>query len=94
MIKRISLLVVVALMAAMMLVATAAPAFAISEADAEANGCTKEKGTVDCFTPSPPKNQAGLGEDKKTKGNLKNDNPEGTGETCNPPNSQGRPCNP
>ena len=64
-------------------------------------GCTKEQGTVICATfEGPGMNQAGVGETTvaTTQGNTTNFSPEpqGTGEVtaCNPPSSQGRPCNP
>ena len=64
-------------------------------------GCNKDKGTVTCETfDGPGKNQGGVGETTTTttQGNTENFSPEpqdpGTTETCNPPSSNGRPCNP
>jgi hypothetical protein len=67
------------------------------------DNCTKVNGTVTCTTfDGPGNNQAGVGETvtDETQGNTKNKSPEeqqdleGPIETCNPPSSQGRPCNP
>ncbi len=97
MIKRISLLVAAALMAAMMMVATAAPAFAISDADAEEQGCNKVRGQVVCTTKDyPGKSDQASGDPepggiatntKKTQGNLENDSPgpPKTGTSCDGP---------
>jgi hypothetical protein len=65
------------------------------------SNCTRERGTVTCTTfEGPGNNQAGVGTTTttETKGNTKNTNPEPqdleSGSTCNPPTSQGKPCNP
>jgi len=64
-------------------------------------GCTKDQGTVNCTTfEGPGKNQAGVGETSTTttQGNTTNFSPEpqdpGTETACNPPSSNGKPCNP
>ena len=98
MIKRISLLIAAALMGTMMLVSTAAPAFAISAADAAKEGCSKDGGTVTCTTVDEPGNSGGPNgnqepaggtttTEKKTNGNLDNDSPgpPKTGTTCDGP---------
>jgi hypothetical protein len=63
-------------------------------------GCTKDQGTVTCTSfEGPGNNQGGVGETEETttQGNTSNFSPEpqGTGQTssCNPPSSQGAPCN-
>jgi hypothetical protein len=65
------------------------------------DNCTKEKGTVNCTTfDGPGNNQAGVGEttETTTQGNTSNFSPEpqdpGTDSSCNPPKSNGAPCNP
>lgn len=65
------------------------------------DNCTKDKGTVTCTTfEGPGKNQGGVGEttESRTQGNTENTSPEpqdpGTETSCNPPSSQGKPCNP
>jgi hypothetical protein len=65
------------------------------------DNCTKTQGTVTCSTfEGPGNNQAGVGETTvvETQGNTKNKSPEPQDledtESCNPPSSQGRPCNP
>jgi hypothetical protein len=65
------------------------------------DNCTKEKGTVVCETfDGPGKNQAGVGTttETTTQGNTSNFSPEpqdpGTDSSCNPPSSNGKPCNP
>lgn len=65
------------------------------------DNCTKDKGTVTCTTfDGPGNNQAGVGETTtdETQGNTTNKSPdpqELTSDTsCNPPSSQGKPCNP
>jgi hypothetical protein len=65
------------------------------------DNCTKDKGTVTCTTfEGPGKNQAGVGTttSDETQGNTTNTSPEPqdlqSSESCNPPSSQGRPCNP
>jgi hypothetical protein len=60
-IKRISLLVTAALMAAMMMVATAAPAFAANAP----TGCVKVQGTINC--PDDAKNDKFDGNQLVTK---------------------------
>jgi len=74
----------------------------IAQAGPLPDGCTKDKGTVTCETfEGPGKNQAGVGETTtdETQGNTKNKSPEpqelvGPVESCSPPSSQGKPCNP
>jgi uncharacterized membrane protein len=64
--------------------------------------CTKEQGTVTCTTfDGPGKNQGGVGVTtiEQGQGNIDNESPEEQqghvdSQTCNPPSSQGRPCNP
>jgi hypothetical protein len=64
--------------------------------------CTKVKGQWVCETTEQPgKNQGGVGssDETTTQGNLSNFSPEpqGVGEEdlgCNPPSSNGKPCNP
>jgi hypothetical protein len=65
------------------------------------DNCTKDRGTVTCTTfDGPGNNQAGVGETTtdETQGNTSNVSPDPqeleSTETCNPPSSQGRPCNP
>jgi hypothetical protein len=65
------------------------------------DNCTKDQGTVTWTTfDGPGKNQAGVGTttEVETQGNTKNKSPEPQdlqdSESCNPPSSQGRPCNP
>ena len=65
------------------------------------DNCTKEKGTVVCTTfDGPGKNQGGVGTttETTTQGNTSNFSPEpqgtGTDSSCNPPSSNGKPCNP
>jgi hypothetical protein len=95
MIKRISLLIAAALMGTMMLVSTAAPAFATSEADLPP-GCSKDKGTISCESKDYPGNSEANASvepggttttDKKTQGNLDNDSPgpPKTGTECSGP---------
>jgi len=73
----------------------------IAQAAPLPDNCTRTQGEVVCTTfEGPGNNQAGVGETTTTdtQGNTTNFSPEpqGTGqtETCNPPSSQGRPCNP
>ena len=73
MIKRISLLITAAIMAAMMTMATAVPAFAANAPD----GCTKEQGTIVC--PSTAKNDKFTGNEVTTKkGSTSSSHPEET----------------
>jgi hypothetical protein len=73
-----------------------------SGADQLPSNCTKERGTVTCSTfEGPGNNQAGVGEttSTETQGNTTNKSPEEQqdledSQSCNPPTSQGRPCNP
>ena len=65
------------------------------------DNCTKDKGTITCETfEGPGNNQGGVGETttKESQGNLDNTSPEpqdlDSSQTCNPPSSNGRPCNP
>jgi hypothetical protein len=66
------------------------------------DNCTKEQGTVTCTTfEGPGNNQGGVGEttNTETQGNTTNKSPEESQDlqdtqSCNPPSSQGRPCNP
>lgn len=65
------------------------------------DNCTKVQGTVTCTTfEGPGKNQAGVGEttSTETQGNTSNKSPKPQdltdSQSCNPPSSQGRPCNP
>ena len=77
----------------------AGSAFSMSVAGAAPlpDNCTKDKGTVTC-TEGPGKNQAGVGTQTETQGNTSNTSPEPQNlqdsSSCNPPSSQGRPCNP
>ena len=65
------------------------------------DNCERVQGTVTCTTfEGPGKNQGGVGttETTETQGNTTNKSPapqelEDT-SSCNPPSSQGRPCNP
>ena len=63
--------------------------------------CTKVQGQVTCTTfDGPGNNQAGVGETTiaETQGNTSNKSPEpqdlDDSESCKPPSSNGRPCNP
>jgi hypothetical protein len=88
------------------LICTAAAALLSIAAPASAgplpDNCEKDRGTVTCTTfDGPGKNQGGVGETTitETQGNTSNVSPEESqdlesSETCNPPSSQGRPCNP
>ena len=94
MIRRISLLIVAALVAAALLVPSTAWAGPLPD------NCTKEQGEVTCTTfDGPGKNQAGVGETTttETNGNTKNTSPEpqdlDSSTSCKPPSSQGNPCN-
>jgi hypothetical protein len=65
------------------------------------DNCTKVQGQVTCTTfDGPGMNRAGVGETTivETQGNTTNVSPEpqdlDMSETCNPPTSQGTPCNP
>jgi hypothetical protein len=65
------------------------------------DNCTRVQGTVTCTTfEGPGNNQAGVGTttSTETKGNTTNKSPEPQDlqdtESCNPPTSKGRPCNP
>jgi len=98
-IKRISLLVAAALMAVMMLAATAMPAMA---APILPDGCEKVKGTIVCTVFDPPGNSLDSNrnndkipggtvlEETTTQGNLTNFSPEpqGVGEECTGPAGQ------
>jgi hypothetical protein len=94
-IKRISLLIA----AAFFVVALSAPA--ALAAPPEADPCTKYRGTVTC-TEGPGNNQGGVGETTEGQGNIDNTSPQDNGgnsgkvykDECNPPSSQGKPCNP
>jgi hypothetical protein len=93
MIRTITMLAVTA----MLVLALAAPAFAAPLPD----NCTKTQGEVTCTTfEGPGNNQAGVGETTttETQGNTENTSPEPqdlqSGSSCNPPTSQGAPCNP
>jgi hypothetical protein len=93
MIRRITTLVV----AALLVLALAAPAFAAPLPD----NCTKTQGEVTCTTfEGPGNNQAGVGETTttETQGNTENTSPAPQDldqtQSCNPPTSQGAPCNP
>ena len=59
------------------------------------DNCTKDKGTVTC-TEGPGNNQGGVGTSTETQGNTSNTSPapQDLSTSCNPPSSQGRPCNP
>jgi hypothetical protein len=76
-------------------------AVAPSQASPLPDNCTKDKGTVTCTTfDGPGNNQAGVGTTTtdQTQGNTSNTSPEPqnlqSGSSCNPPSSQGLPCNP
>ena len=98
--KRIMMMVALAAFLVAALSVSAVSAFAISAADAAAQGCTKDKGTVDCTTVDPPgKSDEAAGDpdpggtvtlEKKTKGNLENDSPgpPKTGTDCTGPKGQ------
>ena len=93
MIRRVTALVV----AALFMMALAVPAFAAPLPD----NCTKTQGEVTCTTfEGPGNNQAGVGETTitETQGNTENTSPAPQDldqtESCNPPTSQGAPCNP
>jgi hypothetical protein len=65
------------------------------------DNCTKDKGTVTCTTfDGPGKNQGGVGTTSidETQGNTSNTSPTpqelDSSSSCNPPTSQGAPCNP
>jgi hypothetical protein len=65
------------------------------------DNCTKEQGQVTCSTfEGPGKNQGGVGTTTttETQGNTSNTSPApqdlDQSQTCNPPSSNGRPCNP
>ena len=65
------------------------------------DNCTKVQGQVTCSTfEGPGMNQAGVGTttESTTQGNTTNfsPTPQGTGteSSCNPPTSNGAPCNP
>lgn len=65
------------------------------------DNCQKVQGEVTCTTfEGPGNNQAGVGTTTttETQGNTTNKSPEpqdlNDSQTCNPPSSQGRPCNP
>ena len=65
------------------------------------DNCVKVKGTVTCTTfDGPGKNRAGVGTTtkKETQGNTTNTSPEPqdleSSQTCKPPKSEGKPCNP
>jgi hypothetical protein len=59
------------------------------------DNCTKVKGEVQCFD-GPGNNQAGVGTTTETQGNTTNTSPtpQDLDSSCNPPSSNGRPCNP
>ena len=95
--KRIILMLTVAAFMAAALTVTAVMAFAAPLPD----NCTKEKGHVTCTTfEGPGKNQAGVGTttNTETQGNTTNKKPKPQdlqdSSSCNPPSSQGKPCNP
>ena len=76
-------------------------AVGVAEAGPLPDNCTKDHGEVTCTTfDGPGNNQAGVGETtvSETQGNTSNTSPEpqdlDESETCNPPSSNGRPCNP
>jgi hypothetical protein len=95
--KRILMMLALAAFMVAALSVSALSAFAISDADAEAQGCNKVKGQVVCTTKDYPgqSDQAngdpepgGIAETtKKTQGNLENDSPgpPKTGTTCDGP---------
>ena len=65
------------------------------------DNCTKTQGTVTCTTfEGPGNNQAGVGTttNTETQGNTTNKSPAPQDlqdtQSCKPPSSQGRPCNP
>jgi len=65
------------------------------------DNCMKDKGTVTCTTfEGPGNNQAGVGTttETETQGNTTNKSPKPQdlqdSQSCNPPSSNGRPCNP
>ena len=95
MIRRFSLLIVAALVAAALMVPSTAWAAPLPD------NCSKDQGKVTCSTfDGPGNNQAGVGEttNTETQGNTKNKSPEPQDledtQSCNPPSSQGAPCNP
>ena len=97
MIKRISLLLGTALLAAMMMVATAVPAFAASpsERNCDAQGGTfdRQRGQVSCVTEdtqsgkneNQPKFQKTTTTTDTGQGNLSNKEDTSSSETCNKP---------
>jgi len=85
----------------------AACAFVLSTGAGSANAgslpdnCTKVHGQVTCTTfEGPGNNQGGVGETTvtETQGNTSNKSPEPQdledSQSCNPPSSNGKPCNP
>ena len=100
MIKRISLLVTVALTAAMMMVATAAPAFAASpserQCDAQDGTFDRQQGQVSCVTTdtqsgkneNQPKFQKTTTTTDTGQGNINNKEDTSSSTTC------GKPCPP
>ena len=78
-------------------------ASAVGTADAAPlpDNCTKVQGQVTCTTfEGPGNNQAGVGETTvtETQGNTSNKSPDPQdledSESCKPPSSNGKPCNP
>jgi hypothetical protein len=98
--KRILMMLALAAFLVAALSVSAVSAFAISAADAEEQGCTKDGGTVNCTTvKTPGKSGEAAGDpdpggtittEKKTQGNLENDNPgpPKTGTECTGPKGQ------
>ena len=87
MIKRISLLMVAALMAAMMMVATAAPAFAASpsQEQCESSGgqFSRDGGQVSCTKSGKNDKQPKFDSTTTSNGTLNND-PQKTSDPCGP----------
>jgi hypothetical protein len=89
-IKRISLVIVVALVAAALLVPSTALGAPLPD------NCTKDQGTVTCTTgpgnqDRNPPNQGGVGSVDETQGNTTNTSPEEPQDldsTCRPANSR------
>ena len=88
MIKRISLLLGTALLAAMMMVATAAPAFAASPSqracEADGGTFTKSGGQVQCVQPGKNENQPKFQQTTTGQGNINNKQEQQCGDPCPP----------
>ena len=88
--KRITMMLA---LTALLVVALSLSAFSASAKEELPDGCVYSgngKGQVTCST-SPGNNQAGVGQDSTTNGNLSNCNGSADGTTSNPRNAQGGP---